>query len=654
MEASIEQINIARCIEKGDNLIVSAVPGSGKSTVILSTTVLCSDKLFLSLTYNASLKVEIRKKVLESDLNNIIVHSYHSLCVNYYDINGHTDIVINTVIKTNKRPIKPLPKINVISIDECQDMNSIYYQFIKKFIHDLTYQPTIVLLGDEYQDLYTFKNADKRYLLLGHSIWKSTFNHLTLSKTYRLTNNITKFVNQVLIGCNRITSYKDDGEKVMYIKDNDNNACNIIIKDIIKLLKNNIILPNDIFVLAASTKSRMLKLLENKFVMNNIGCYVSTESNYDIDVVNNKAIFTTFHQSKGMEKKVVIIVGHDNSYFKYYGKTLDTTICPSALYVGVTRASYKLYVIENKSEGILPFLHMDYKKMKLSTFIDFKGKIDNSINTTIKSSKEHHTTVEDLVKFLSIDCISKLHDLLLDIFVSELDTNNLINIPTKVSCNEEFEDVSNLNVYIITSFYEYTIQNTNTIYNLINNSKVSKYPIILDAIKSLTEPKNIYDFTKMCILYHAVKEKLYFKLEQIINYDWITNNHMNQCIERLTPILSDNSTYQVPLKYVYDLVYEIGNVHISGTVDVINDNLILLKCTDTITLEHKLQLIIYTWLYNHNNNCIKDAKIFNINTGELLTLNYSSKVCIIIELLLRNKYQEQFPLNDLEFIKQCN
>lgn len=646
MEASTEQINIGRSIEKGNNVIVSSGPGAGKSSVILSTTVLCSDKIFLSLTYNASLKLEIREKVLLCGITNMMVHSYHSLCVQFYDVHCHNDLVLERVIKTNKRPIKTLPKFSVISIDECQDMNPIYYQFVKKVVRDLGYQPTIVLLGDAYQDLYGFKHADKRYLLLGDKLWQGEFDRHPLSKTYRLTGNITKFVNQVLVGCNRIESHKDDGEKVMYLRDSDNKMCDIITKDIIRLIKSDVVTPSDIFVLAASTKSKMLKLLENKFVLHGIGCYVA-DDHYDTDVINNKVVFTTFHQSKGMEKKVVIICGFDASYFKYYAKNVSDAVCPPPLYVGPTRASYKLYLMENKSAGPLPFLHLSHKEIKKSSFVDFRGTVDKSSYKAKKESTIHHTTPYDMTKFLSIELTITLNNMLKDMFIISL-PEDIIHIPSKILFNGNYEDVSSINNTIITSMYEWQTQGTNTIYDIIVNTNIGNHPMLKNAIKELTKPSTIQEFTKMAVLYHAITEKLYYKWEQITTYDWLTQDALDKCFKRLETIAT-NMTWLYKIKHTYDNISEIGTIHISGMLDAVNGHNVILF-TDTITMTRQLQLIIYAYINNVN----KNYKLFNIITGELLVLNYSSKILMIVELLLRHKYEERTILDDQAFIDQSS
>lgn len=653
MLASIEQIEIGRCIEHHKSVIINASPGGGKSSVILSTAMLCDDKVFLALTYNASLKFEVREKIALSKLKNISAHSYHSFCVQYYHPQGFDDIVLRNLIDYNKRPVKPLPKLDVIAIDECQDMNYLYYAFIHKIIKDLGYLPQIMLMGDGYQELYGFKGADKRYLLLGARIFNNKFEQLTLSKTFRLTGNITKFVNKAMVGCDRIVAVKDDGEKVWYIRDSNQRACDRIVKDVYRLLSDGLIYVHDIFVLAASTKNKMLRLLENDFVKMGIDCYVSTndEGKLDDDIMMHKALFTSFHQAKGMERKVVIIVGFDGSYFKYYAKNLIPTIIAPPLYVGSTRASYKLYVVENKMESKLPFLCLTHEELDEADYVEFFGTY-NDKEFTKKEEKMHTTSPTDLVRFLSNDIICDLTHLMSDMFYVERGVQCIVDIPKKVNFGT-WEEVSDLNGIIIPAIYEHKNQGTNSLYNYICEADTTKYEFIKGFVETIKEPQSLEDYVKLGVVFHAVREKLYFKLEQIKRYDWLTQDMVDECLNGMG-IISDTCKYEVELNYTCKEFSEVGNVVIKGFVDAVDKNNVYeFKCVDDLTMEHKLQLIVYAWVISKTNND-KCFKLFNIKTGEILRLNTSSKMNTIVEKLIRNKYQEQTTLDDDAFIKKCN
>ena len=80
-------------------------------------------------------------------------------------------------------------------------------------------------------------------------------------------------------------------------------------------------------------------------------CPIYIPSNDDIildpNEIKNKLAIATFHQSKGRERKYVIVLGFDDSYFNYYNRSSDTDICPSTLYVALTRAKRELHLLSH-------------------------------------------------------------------------------------------------------------------------------------------------------------------------------------------------------------------------------------------------------------------------------------------------------------------
>ena len=64
-EPSEEQQNIIEHIKNEYNVYVEAVAGSGKSTTVLSMANQLSDKKILQLTYNSSLRLEIKAKTTD-------------------------------------------------------------------------------------------------------------------------------------------------------------------------------------------------------------------------------------------------------------------------------------------------------------------------------------------------------------------------------------------------------------------------------------------------------------------------------------------------------------------------------------------------------------------------------------------------------------
>jgi hypothetical protein len=105
----------------------------------------------------------------------------------------------------------------------------------------------------------------------------------------------------------------------------------------------------------------------------------------------------------------------------------------------------------------------------------------------------------------------------------------------------------------------------------------------------------------------------------------------------------------------------------SARADLITAKTIFeLKCTSSITIEHKLQVILYRWLWDvvhtpdllkkRNAECVdpREVRIVNIKTGEILRLNaaFDDLTTVVVELL-RGKYEAARLKNDEDFAMDC-
>ena len=326
MTPSDEQQHVINTVRDGFNVIVDAVAGSGKTTTVLSLADQLSDKIIIQLTYNAELKDEvIAKKEKYGDtmyLDNLSIYTYHGLATKFYTEEARRDIGISKIVTTNMSPRRKLPRIHILVMDEIQDMNELYYTFVRKFINDIGGDIQLLILGDTFQGLYEFKGADTRFLTYASQLWPCSafpFKELKLTTSYRVTNTIATFVNDVMLGYPRIQAQKY-GHNVIFVRHTRQfEYAKIIAYRIIERLTDGSLKPDDIFILAASVKSpnSPLKLVENILVSKGVPCYIPMNETCSIksNVIKNKVIFASFHQSKGRERKFVIVSGCDHSYF---------------------------------------------------------------------------------------------------------------------------------------------------------------------------------------------------------------------------------------------------------------------------------------------------------------------------------------------------
>jgi hypothetical protein len=675
IKPSKEQQNIIDALDNTDiNISVNAVAGSGKTTTLLFIASKFKNKKILQITYNKQLKNEVRKKV--EHLNNVDVQTYHGLAVKFYNNNCYTDDNLIKIFNDDMN-IRYRPKYNIIIIDEAQDMTPNYYELIYKFIQDIGFKGNILIFGDSYQGIYEFKNADIRYLLFSSKLWErdDKFSILTLNESYRLTTQIANFVNKIMLGHERIISHKKGKHNVYYHRLNMMDSIDEMYARIIILLDNGYKY-DDFFILSPSLKNNNnpSKKLENILVKNNIPVYFTRNDEDGIDekIIANKIVFTTFHQSKGRERKIAFILGFDDSYFDFYAPEKNKNICPPELYVAVTRASEILIIVENNIYNPLTFLKKTPRQIKKYAFIDYK--CDSPIKKIkVKKNKplnKHSTTVKDLTMYLSEITINILAPLVNSLFIkiTPPSINTTIDIPLIVKTkNDLIEDVSDLNGIVIPAIYESQIKKISSLEEILNNqilnlSHGNNNLLIINKINELNKTKNksIPQYLLMGNIYIALTENIHFKLNQIDNYDWIDQHMIDICNNNLKNNISDKTEYEKTIyhnnKNYFSYKHEIyGEINIAGRIDACDDNIIWeFKCVSALTLEHYIQLILYAWIWNKCIDCTHKYRILNIRTGEVQELKYQNHIIDeIIELLFINKYDQKIKDDDKNFLIKC-
>lgn len=668
---SQEQKAIIDTINLNKHVIVNAVAGSGKTTTLLFLAKENPKKKILQITYNKQLKHEVRKKMEEHNITNVEIQTYHGLAVKFYDETCFTDDQIIKMLQTNCR-IRYRPSLDIIVIDETQDMTQNYYELVYKFMQNIGFKGSLLILGDSYQGVYEFKCADARYLLLSHKLWNRTFEQLTLNTSYRLTNNIASFVNKIMIGYDRIQSAKKSEEKVYYYKANLYEIIDTLYAKIMTYI-NKGYTPEDFFILSPSLKNTHCKKLENILVNANIPVYFSRndEDGMDAALIANKIVFTTFHQAKGRERKIAIIFGFDESYFDFYATDKSRLHCPPELYVAATRASEVLILLEDFKFGPLSFIKKPpciVKKYAFVNYIDATTyKKPNTSSKSEKSDTTHKISVKEMTMYLSETTISEIVPLINLLFKSISKPTCDIQIPLTIKTkNNLIEDVSDLNGIALPAMYEARVSNSKSslhkIIDGLNND--NNLILITKKIEMQKYAENSLErYLLMSNLYIALNENIFSKLNQIDRYDWLNTSIVTQCHSNLENQIGKNASYEHIIiqdnKNYYTYEHELyGSIYISGRIDVVDDTTLWeLKCVSALTTEHLLQIIIYAWLWEkcmkkeHGN---KKYKILNIRTNEILELKYNDHyVNEIIEFIFINKYDAKFKDDDNIFINNC-
>jgi len=667
---SEEQRRILALLGEGHNVLGDCVAGSGKTTSVLLLAQMYPGKRILQVTYNSQLKTEVRQKAAALSLTNLEIHTYNSLCVKYYHREGYKNDKLRDVTERDTPPLMPIPRKDIVVLDETQDMTMLLYRLVKKFLVDSPNKsPTLLCLGDKYQGLYKFMGADARYLTLAPSLWERPFIPCTLTTSYRLTNQMASFVNNVMLGYPRITAVRA-GPKVLYKVCDPWRVHSSICDALLPRLLDGSVKPDDIFVLAGSIKSAKtpVRLLENAFAAHGIPCYfpVSDDKAIDEEVIGGKVVFSTFHQAKGRERKIVILYGFDETYFQYYGKECDPLTCPETLYVAATRAKERLFLLQSNAAAPLPFLKATVAEMAWLPYIEVQGmpRVIAAAATTVTDDR-HNTTPTDLVRYLSDPTLTLLDAVATELFEVEEGASYSVAIPSKVTFDGTVEDVSDINGIAIPAMYEaLTRKEESTIETYTrreydNLCRDNEHPFLRAAYARLGKTiKSATGFVRLTVMYVSLVEKLYHKMNQITRHTWLTKAMMDACFVALDKHVPADAVYEHEVDHTTTAFPEYGTITVNGRMDVVSDDCVIeLKCVDALTLEHKMQLVVYAWMWREAVAATEGTRVFklvNIRTGETLRLRSNSPfVDEAVRILMDNKYTRLPEVSDAVFVARC-
>jgi len=178
----------------------------------------------------------------------------------------------------------------------------------------------------------------------------------------------------------------------------------------------------------------------------------------------------------------------------------------------------------------------------------------------------------------------------------------------------------------------------------------------------------------------SFKNGFIFKLDQISNYDWLTKETLQQCLQRLNSLnISQQARFEQ--KSEAENRVELFNRKVIGYFDCVDGNKIYeFKCVSKLKKEHVLQLAIYKYLYLVNRTgkkyslnlltmfakVIQDESegefgedemkfyLYNILSDELMEIQGTfTDLQKMMEFLIFTKYFGKKSLDDKSFEKLC-
>lgn len=276
-----------------------------------------------------------------------IVKKYIHYCTDKSYLDFNDLISRSTSLFQNHEDIatKYKNKYEYILVDEFQDVNNLQVELIKLLLTDKT---QLFCVGDDWQSIYGFRGSNVSYIV---EFEKHFINARTikLNLNYRSTQNIVGASNEVIknnkfkVDKEVQASKKSEHKIVVYSGNTEEENILFCLEKVRELLKEGI---NNDDILFLYRRSKMYAPYFHKF--KNVGIRVQSK---------------TIHASKGLEAKVVFIIGLtegnggfpdiwlEDRVFQVIKKANHDLLMEEErrlFYVAITRAKDKLFLITEK------------------------------------------------------------------------------------------------------------------------------------------------------------------------------------------------------------------------------------------------------------------------------------------------------------------
>lgn len=682
---SVEQAEIVAAVVAGDcNVRVNAVAGSGKTSTVLHCAARLSGVSCLLLTYNKRLKSETREKAEALDLPHLTVHNYHAAVIALYGGSGLDDTGMRRVVEQDLAPIVCFA-FERIFVDEVQDMKPLHHAFLCKLLRDNAAPACpLLLLGDEKQELYGYTGADARFLTQAHRAMPASplrWRALSLQTSYRLTPCMATFLNHCVFGFPKLLTVpgRRIGSPVQYWQGNNYNIVKDVADDLATRIRAKTLQASDIFVLAPSVKSGNVQnqapvneLINRLVKEHGVPCFAAGEDTGSLtdDIIAGKVVCSSFHQAKGLERKVVVVLSFSETFYWLF-KDDPRAEVPNLLYVAATRAMEQLILVgHDTKDGQLPFL----RSLSPCAFLDVKSKgfLKPAVVSEAKPANNYSPSVRELTSHLPEAVMTEAMSHVKYRTVEKATVN--IPVPLSVPSTKPglLEDVTELNGLAVPAMYEELItKKPSTLYvTTVAGLEGVKEAVAYRAELQL-QPKGAKrtaaDDLRLATINGFVTGGFLVKVEQIKERDWLSE----QVVQQLFGVLAGHlplaaqPAFEQSMKHKEKDLLEGGIFNIKGTADVVTaDTIYELKCVSELTQEHLLQTVAYKWLWNvlpakpgrlcRASDGPRGARLLNFRTGQTLEVTCSDKeLQAVMKVLLRHRMTAQKRQSDEEFVAAC-
>ncbi|WP_341515770.1 AAA family ATPase [Mesomycoplasma ovipneumoniae] len=578
-----EQQNVVNLALKGENILVDACIGSGKTSVIQ---VLCdkfpTDKSILYLTYNRLLKVEAKNKIKN---DNVIVQNYHGFAYGLLrkeDINSSSADAVKIFLENNIS----VDAYDVLLIDEYQDITEEISLLLKK-IKEKNPNIQIVAVGDINQKIY-----DNTKLNVTDFIdeFLGSYKKISLTLSFRMPKEHANMLGRIW---DKTINGVNENCQIQYMEMEE-------IQEFLAKQK-----PADILCLGyrSGKMTELLNYLEENHsdIFNKKTVYASIrEKDGNLSPKKNSAIFTTYDSSKGLEKPICVVFDFDLLYWQIRLSpiTANYEIIKNIFCVAASRGKEKIIFLKPKS----PNLPLNEEIIKQSKYLGNSVKwCEESFSMSTMFDHKYDEDIEYMLQMLDIKKINTVDK-------SEIKAKTQDALIDLTPCVGIFLEASYFNNWQIDKTIRHFIELKYI------HSKRQQRQQLKEYENYIKERNSIKDLT-LYLVYLQTDQERYIKQTQP---DFVDDNAVDQMHKRLSKVLEKDETIQ----QVCSLRFSDSNITIiaEGIADVIKNDIVYeLKFVSDLTTAHFLQTASYMLalkkekgiLWNIRNNEMHEIRIKN-------------------------------------------
>lgn len=722
-EPNPEQARVLERVKARDSVLVDAVPGSGKTTCALQLARSLPKNSFILVTFSKTLCDETRAKVRELQLTNIRAYTFHGLASKACGLLAHdTETLESALLLADTRLLRQcFATCTDLIVDEAQDVCELFFRAWCTFVTCLPPGACTHVMGDARQGVYAGLGADARFLTRADTLLGRPLVRINFHASHRLTTPMTAFVNRVLVhDANHIRAAKPGPPVVLWRATHpgfkiyaERAVAHALVAEIVAAR----VLPEDVFVLFPSVRhgpsGDCAKSVSRELREAGIRVYASYETEdaeLSSDLLRGKVVLTTHHQSKGRERRLVIVFGCDISLLAIIHASPSFSSCPDQLFVAATRGTHELWVVQT---GVsLPCVAAAVGEINA---LERDGALvvrdfgppptsgcsrSSSLGSSSVGAKFKNRGVTDLVRFIRPAARAALVPLV-DAAIKLV--RPAARVPAAPSIARDAEDataefVADINGVAVAAACEYARRDASSVLRVLaenaNAAAEAKQPSACrarfdEAVASI-DPRVPSEWMHAAAAFLAVRTGHWHKLQQLPSFSWGDaapwwDTACSELDRALSQTGAELTVFEVFVNVCVDAPPRSSldrPTIVEGCIDAMSARAEFayeLKLTSALTFEHKLQVMLYAYMWRckqqeqreHDEEEFKghehieqqkhetDFRLLNLQTGEewrVQTASDDPGIDATLQAacteLLRNEFPLEPVVSDSEFLLQ--